>query len=197
MKIKMKNSDSKSDPKKVKAKSTAASGLRELFVDQLKDLYWAEKEITKAMPKMIKNSTSEELAQALTNHLEETKVQVTRLEEVFASIGEKAVAKKCEAMAGLTKEGEEIMKGTQEGVVRDAGIISAGQKIEHYEMASYGTLASFARVLGENEAADLLEETLAEEKNADETLTQISDSINVEADEEEAETESQTVSQKK
>lgn len=179
----MKTTDSKSDTKKVKAKSNAAAGLRDLFVDELKDLYWAENAIIKAMPKMIKNSTSPELVAALTNHLEETKVQVTRLEEVFASIGEKAVAKKCEAMAGLTKEGEEIMKGTEEGVVRDAGIISAGQKIEHYEMASYGTLASFARVLGEYEAADLLEETLEEEKNADQTLSQISDAINVEADE--------------
>lgn len=193
----MANSNSKSDTTKVKAKSDAASGLRELFVDQLKDLYWAEQEMTKALPKMISNSTSEELVDALTNHLEESKEHVTRLEEVFSSIGEKAEAKKCEAMAGLTKEGEEIMKGTEAGVVRDAGIISAAQKIEHYEIASYGTLASFARVLGEEEAASMLEETLDEEKNADETLSQISDSINVEADEEEAETESQTVSQKK
>ena len=181
----MANSNSKSDTTKVKAKSDAASGLRELFVDQLKDLYWAEQEMTKALPKMISNSTSEELVDALTNHLEESKEHVTRLEEVFSSIGEKAEAKKCEAMAGLTKEGEEIMKGTEAGVVRDAGIISAAQKIEHYEIASYGTLASFARVLGEEEAASLLEETLDEEKNADETLSEISDAINVEADEEE------------
>ncbi len=186
----MKNSNSKSDqngktPKGVKAKSDAAAGLRELLVDQLKDLYWAEKEITKAMPKMIQNSTSEELILALTNHLEETKVQVTRLEEVFSSIGEKAVAKKCEAMAGLAKEGEEIMQGTEPGVVRDAGIISAGQKIEHYEIASYGTLASFARILGEEEAASLLEETLTEEKAADGKLSEISDAINIDAANEE------------
>ena len=186
----MKNSDSKSvengkTAKGVKAKSDAASGLRELFVDQLKDIFWAEKELTKAIPKMIKNATSDELVEALTNHLEETKAQVTRLEDVFASIGEKAEAKKCEAMAGLAKEGEEIMKGTEEGVVRDAGIISAAQKIEHYEIASYGTLASFARVLGEDEAASLLEETLNEEKAADEILSQISDSINVEANDDE------------
>jgi len=177
----MKNSESKPEATKVKAKSTAASGLRELFVDQLKDLYWAEQEITKAMPKMIKNATSDELIEALTNHLEETRAQVTRLEEVFSSIGEKAVAKKCEAMAGLTKEADEIMQETEQGVVRDAAIILAAQKVEHYEIASYGTLASFARVLGEEEAASLLEETLNEEKNADESLSEISDAINVEA----------------
>ena len=182
--MKTTESKSKKNITKVKAKSNAATGLRELFVDELKDIYWAEKEITKKMPKMIKNATSEDLVAALTNHLEETKVQVTRLEKVFKAIGEKAVAKKCEAMAGLTKEGEEIMKGTKAGVVRDAGIISAGQKIEHYEIASYGTLASFARVLGEKEAASLLEETLNEEKGADEKLSVISDAINVEADDE-------------
>lgn len=193
----MKNLNSKSakTTNKLKAKSDAATGLRELFVDELKDLYWAEKEITKSMPKMIKNATSEELIEALTSHLEETKVQITRLKDVFSAIGEKAVAKKCEAMAGLTKEGEEIMKGTKAGVVRDAGIISAGQKIEHYEIASYGTLASFARVLGEDKAASLLEETLNEEKNADKTLSQISDAINIEADDEDEEkTESKSAS---
>lgn len=177
----MKNTNSKSDSKKVKAKSDAASGLRELFVDELKDIYWAEKEITKKMPKMISNASSDKLKKALTFHLEETKTQITRAEEVFSAIGEKAVAKKCEAMAGLTKEAEEIMEETEEGVVRDAAIISAGQKIEHYEIASYGTLASFARILGENEAADLLEQTLNEEKGADRKLSVLSDSINVEA----------------
>ena len=188
----MKNSDSKSGQtgkttKGVKAKSDAASGLRELFVDDLKDIYWAEKELTKAIPKLIKNASSDELVEALSNHLEETKVQVSRLEEVFSSVGEKAVAKKCEAMAGLTKEAEEIMKETKQGVVRDAAIISAAQKVEHYEIASYGTLASFARVLGEEEAASLLDKTLNEEKNADKMLSVISDAINVEADEEDDE----------
>lgn len=179
----MKNSDSKSGASNgVKAKSDAAQGLRDLFVDGLKDIYWAEKELTKAIPKMIKNATSEELVSALTSHLEETKNHVTRLEKVFSSIGEKAVAKKCEAMAGLTKEAEEIMEETEEGVVRDAGIIAAGQKVEHYEIATYGTLASFSRILGEKNAAALLEETLNEEKSADIKLSEISDSINVEAD---------------
>jgi len=183
----MRNSNSPQNgtsSKDVKAKSDVAQGLRDLFVDELKDIYWAEKELTKAIPKMIKNATDEELKNALTGHLEETKNQVTRLEEVFSAIGEKAAAKKCEAMAGLIKEAEEVMEGTEQGVVRDAGIISAGQKVEHYEIATYGTLASFAKTLGENEAVSLLEETLNEEKAADIKLSEISDSINVDAVEE-------------
>jgi len=175
----------------VKAKADAAQGLRDLFEDELKDIYWAEKELTKAIPKMIKNATSDELVEVLTAHLEETKKQVTRLEEVFSSIGKKAEAKKCEAMAGLTKEAEEIMEATEKGVVRDAGIILAGQKVEHYEIATYGTLASFARILGEDEAASLLEETLDEEKAADEKLSEISDAINVDAADEDEEDEEQ------
>ena len=172
----------KSKANGVKAKPDAAEGLRDLFVDELKDIYWAEKALTKALPKMIKNATSEELIEALTDHLQVTEQQVTRLEEVFEAIDEKPEAKKCEAMAGLIKEAEEIMEGTEEGVVRDAGIISAGQKVEHYEIASYGTLASFARTLGEDVAAALLEETLSEEKEADEKLSEIAESsINVEA----------------
>jgi ferritin-like metal-binding protein YciE len=160
----------------------AAKGLRELFVEELKDIYWAEKALTRAIPKMIKNATAQELIDALTDHLEVTQGHVTRLEQVFAAIGEKAVAKKCEAMDGLTKEAEEIMKDTEKGVVRDAGIISAGQKVEHYEIASYGTLAAFAKTLGEDEAVSLLQQTLEEEKEADEKLSEIADTINVEAD---------------
>ena len=199
----MTNSKSKSaqngtTSKGVPAKSDAAQGLRDLFVNELKDVYWAEKELTKAIPKMIKNATSDELVEALTGHLEETKTHVTRLEEVFSSIGEKAVAKKCEAMAGLTKEAGEIMEETEQGVVRDAGIILAGQKVEHYEIATYGTLASFARTLGEDEAASLLEETLNEEKAADEKLSEISDSINVDAaDDEEQEHETAVATRRK
>jgi len=178
-----------SNEKGLKAKSDAAQGLRDLFVDQLKDIYWAEKELTKAIPKMIKNATDENLKEALTDHLEETKQQVTRLEKVFSAIDEKAVAKKCEAMAGLTKEAVEIMEATEQGVVRDAGIILAGQKVEHYEIATYGTLLSFANTLGEHEAATLLEETLEEEKAADKKLSEISDSINVDAADEDEEEE--------
>jgi len=167
----------KTRPKKSK---DVAEGLRELFMAELKDIYWAEKALVKALPKMAKKATSEELVAALHDHLAVTENQVTRLEQVFQSLGEKASAKKCEAMAGLVKEAEEIMEETEAGVVRDAGIISAGQKVEHYEIASYGTLVAFARTLGENDAMSLLEETLNEEKEADQLLTGIAESsINV------------------
>jgi ferritin-like metal-binding protein YciE len=151
--------------------------LNELFIGGLKDIYWAEKALTKALPKMIKNATSEELIEALTSHLGETEGQVTRLEEVFSSIDEKAVAKKCEAMAGLIKEAEEIMEECEDGGMRDAGIISAGQKVEHYEIATYGTLRAFAEILGHEKAAGLLQETLDEEKAADEKLTEVTPSV--------------------
>ena len=187
-----KGASSKSNGKAAKAKPDAAQGLRDLFVDELKDIYWAEKALTKAIPKMIKNATSGELAEALTGHLEETKNHVTRLEEVFSSIGEKAVAKKCEAMAGLTKEAGEIMEDTEMGVVRDAGIILAGQKVEHYEIATYGTLCAFAKTLGEDDAVALLLETLNEEKEADSKLSEIAESsINIEAADEDGEEENE------
>jgi len=142
--------------------------------------------LTKAIPKMIKNATSADLIEALENHLMETEGQVKRLERVFELTGKKAVAKKCEAMEGLIKEAEEIMEECEEGSMRDAGIISAGQKVEHYEIASYGTLRQFAETLGLADAAALLEETLNEEKVADEKLTEVAVSaINVEASEEE------------
>ena len=170
--------------------SDTAKGLRDLFEDELKDIYWAEKALTKAIPKMIKNATSQELIDALEQHLEVTKGHVERCEQVFEIIGKPARAKKCEAMEGLTKEAEEIMSSTAEGVVRDAGIISAAQKVEHYEIASYGTLCAFAKTLGEDEAAGILEQTLNEEKEADETLTSVAESsINVEAANEDEEEE--------
>lgn len=159
-----------------------SSQLMKLFEDELKDIYWAEKALTKAIPKMIENATSMELIEALENHLAETEEQVVRLEEVFKSIGKKATAKKCEAMEGLIKESEGIMEACEEGPMRDAGIISAGQKVEHYEIASYGTLRQFAETLGLDEAAELLEQTLEEEKAADEKLSEVAMSaINVEA----------------
>lgn len=170
----------------VKAKSSAAEGLRDLFVDSLKDIYWAEKALTKALPKMAKNATSENLKSAIEKHLEVTKGQIKRIEQVFESIGEKAVAKKCDAMDGLIKESEGIMEETEIGAVRDAGIIAASQKIEHYEIASYGTLRVFAEILDESEAQELLSATLEEEKDADMMLTEIAvSSINIEAAEEE------------
>jgi len=153
------------------------SALNELFIDELKDIYWAEQNLVKALPKMAKAATSDELRSAIEEHLEETENHVSRLENVFDSIDEKAEAKKCEAMAGLIKEGDEIVAETEEGTfTRDAGIISAAQKIEHYEIASYGTLRTLANVLGYSEAVDLLEATLKEEKKADSLLTQIAES---------------------
>ena len=177
---------------KVKATSEAAQGLRDLFEDSLKDIYWAEKALVKALPKMVKNATSEELIGALTEHLDVTKNQVARLEQVFEILDKPARAKKCDAMEGLIKEGEGIMEETKEGVVRDAGIIAAGQKIEHYEIATYGTLCAFATILGESEAADLLQQSLNEEKEADTTLTTVAEgSINIEAAEEDDDNEEQ------
>lgn len=167
---------------KVKAKKSAAEGLRELFEDSLKDIYWAEKALTKALPKMAKNATTEALVQAIEEHKIVTDKQVERLEKVFELVGKKAVAKKCEAMDGLIKEGQDIMESTEPGPVRDAGIIAASQKIEHYEIATYGTLCAFAKTLGEDEVADILAETLAEEKEADTLLTEAAyNNINFEA----------------
>ena len=165
-----------------KPKSNAASGLTELFEDGLKDIYWAEKALTKALPLMAKNATSAELIDAITNHLTETEEHVTRLEQVFQSIGKKATAKKCDAMEGLIEEGKSILEETEVGVVRDAGIIAASQKIEHYEIATYGTLRQFAETLGLTEAASLLELTLDEEKGADKKLTEVAvNAVNLEA----------------
>lgn len=159
-----------------------ASQLMKLFEDELKDIYWAEKALTKAIPKMIKNASSSDLVDALESHLEETHEQIERLTKVFASIDKKASAKKCDAMEGLIKEAEGIMEECEEGPMCDAGIISASQKIEHYEIASYGTLRQFAQTLGLKEAESLLEITLKEEKAADQKLTKVATkAINVEA----------------
>jgi len=160
-----------------KTTSKTAEGLRDLFEDELKDIFWAEKALTKAIPKMIKNATSEDLVNALQQHLEVTKGHVERCEQIFDQLGMPARGKKCEAMAGLIKEGDEIVSETEKGsITRDAGIISAGQKIEHYEIATYGTLKTLAGVLGYDEAAELLEATLQEEKNADSKLTEVAES---------------------
>jgi len=162
-----------------------ASQLMQLFEDGLKDIYWAEQALTQAIPKMIKNASSPELVDALTHHLAETKEQIIRLEEVFEAIGKKATAEKCDAMAGLIKEADRIMADCEEGPMRDAGIIAAGQKVEHYEIATYGTLRQFADTLGLTAAGDLLQTTLDEEKAADQKLTNIAVSaVNVEASEE-------------
>ena len=162
---------------KIQSKEDAASGLKDLFEESLKDIYWAEKALTKALPKMLKNATSPELRTALQEHLDVTKVQVSRLEEVFAVVGKKVQAKKCEAMEGLIKEAVGIMEDTDAGVVRDAGIIAGSQKIEHYEIATYGTLCAFAKVLGQFDAADLLHTTLQEEKDADSSLSELAERV--------------------
>ena len=173
----MKNTDTTIKTKEVKTSGTvapaadAANELKELFIDSLKDIYWAENALVGALPKMAENAASSLLALAIKEHLEITKLQVERLESVFNLMGEKAEGKKCEAMAGLLKEGDSILEETVPGPVRDAGIIAASQKIEHYEIATYGTLCAFAKTLGENDAAKLLMQTLAEEKEADMILS--------------------------
>lgn len=160
---------------KTPAKKGAAKELKDLFEDSLKDIYWAEKALVKALPTMMKNATDEKLKTAIENHLAETKTQVERLEECFKALGKKAQAKKCDAMQGLLDEGKSIIEETKPGTVRDAGIIAAAQKVEHYEIATYGTLAAFAKVLNEEECLKYLLETLNEEKNCDELLTKVAD----------------------
>ncbi len=160
---------------KIPAKKDAAKQLEDLFEDSLKDIYWAEKALVKALPKMQKNATDPKLKEAINSHLAQTVEHVARLEECFGAIGKKAVAKKCDAMEGLLKEGKGIMEETQPGTVRDAGIIAAAQKVEHYEIATYGTLAAFAKVLNHKDALKNLLKTLEEEKKCDELLTSIAD----------------------
>ena len=165
------------------SKEGQSSMLEELFLDELKDIYWAEKHLVKTLPKMAKASTSDELRISFTDHLEATKGHVTRLEKAFGLLDKKVQAKKCEAMAGLTKEGDGIIEDTESGsLTRDVGLIMAAQKVEHYEIATYGSLLQLAKTLGRNEIANLMSQTLEEEKEADELLTSIAENnINVEA----------------
>ena len=160
--------------------------LQELFLDSLKDIYYAEKAIIKALPKMKKSATSEELKAAFEDHLLVTKEQVVRLEKVFELLGETAKGKKCEAIEGLIKEAESIIEDTDEGTsTRDVGLILGAQKVEHYEIATYGGLRQLAETLGYADAAQLLEETLSEEKETDVLLTGIAENnINYQAAEE-------------
>lgn len=157
--------------------------LLKLFTDEVKDIYWAEKHLVKALPKMAKAATSGQLRSAIENHLEQTQVQVTRLEEVFNLLEEKPQAKKCDAMEGLVQEGESVVEDTDQGTAtRDVGIILAAQKVEHYEIATYGGLTQLAKTLGREDIAALLAESLAEEKETDQLLTEIAESkINYEA----------------
>lgn len=164
------------------------SALLELFTDEIKDIYWAEKHLTKALPKMEKAATSEELKEAFATHLDQTQEHVTRLEKVFELLEEKPQAKKCDAMEGLVSEGEGIIEDTDEGTAtRDVGLILAAQKVEHYEIATYGGLAQLARTMNREDIAEILDQTLEEEKETDELLTGIAESnINYEATGEEA-----------
>jgi ferritin-like metal-binding protein YciE len=172
------SSSSKSSSKS----SDKGTDLKDLFETELKDIFWVEKTLVKAIPKMSKKASNEDLVNALDDHLAATQEQVTRLEEVFDSVGIKAQAKECKAMKGIIDEGEELMEEMEEGPVLDAAIISAAQKVEHYEISSYGTLCAFAKTLGHDDAADLLSQTLEEEKEADETLSAIAEAlINAEA----------------
>jgi len=180
----------KSNSARIATKQTKSkepdSRLEEFFHDELKDIYWAENHLVKTLPKMAKAAHSKELKNAFTEHLSVTKEHVSRLDKVFEILGYKAEAKKCEAMDGITKEGESIIQDTEDGTAtRDAGLIMAGQKVEHYEIATYGALARVARTLGHNDVVTILEATLGEEKQADENLTELAENtINSEAAEE-------------
>jgi len=152
------------------------SQLDKLFTDSLKDIYWAEKHLTKTLPKMKKKATTDDLKSAIEEHLAQTEEHVSRLERVFEICGKKAQAKKCDAMEGLTKEADSIVEETEPNTMtRDAGIIMAAQKVEHYEIATYGSLVQLAKTLGMNGAAEILHQTLEEEKQADEKLTEIAE----------------------
>lgn len=159
------------------------SRLLEFFTDEIKDIYWAEKHVTKALPKMVKAATSPELKKGFADHLKETEQHLTRLEKVFELLDEKPVAKKCDAMEGILKEGDSIVEETEEGTAtRDVGLILAAQKVEHYEMSTYGGLTQLAKTLGRDDIAELLYATLQEEKAADEKLTTIAEkNVNYEA----------------
>jgi len=155
--------------------------LHDLFVDELKDLYNAENQLTKALPKLAKAAASDELRTAFEKHLKETEHQVERLETIFEQLEASPKGKRCKAMAGLIEEGKEMMEADGEEAVKDAALIAAAQRVEHYEIAGYGTARTFAQLLGFDEAADLLQETLDEEAAADKKLTEIAEKINVEA----------------
>jgi ferritin-like metal-binding protein YciE len=155
--------------------------LRELYIDELKDIYDAENQLIKALPEMAKSATSDQLRAGFEEHLEQTRTHAQRLEQIFNELGEKAKGKKCKGMQGLVNEGKEVMGEDFEADVMDAALISAAQRVEHYEIAAYGTVRTFAEVLGDTQAAGLLAQTLEEEKETDKKLTDLSRNINFEA----------------
>ena len=191
-------------PKKTGGKTKSFNGtdtisaphpqLEKFFIDLLKDIYWAEKQLTKALPKMKKAATTEQLQKAIEGHRVQTEEHVTRLEQVFELLGKKPQAKKCEAMEGLLKEGDTVVEETEEGsMTRDAGIIISAQKVEHYEIAAYGGMAQLATTMGLDEVAELLRQTLEEEKETDTSLTEIAENdINWQAEQEGDESEEET-----
>ncbi|MCU1302358.1 MAG: hypothetical protein JWQ87_2642 [Candidatus Sulfotelmatobacter sp.] len=171
-------------------------GLRELYVDELKDLYSAEDQLVKALPKMAKAASSEELRKGFEEHLEQTKGHVQRLEKIFENLGESPKGKKCKGMEGLVEEGAEVIAEDFEDSLMDAALIGAAQRVEHYEIAAYGTACAFARELGEEEHFSLLTETLEEEKETDEKLTQLAKEINSQANEGKGEKEEKAAGKK-
>jgi ferritin-like metal-binding protein YciE len=158
-------------------------GLKELYIDELKDLYSAENQLVKALPKMAKAASSDELRRGLEEHLEQTKGHVQRLEKIFQALRESPKGKTCKGMQGLIEEGSEATEEDYEGDVMDAALIGAAQRVEHYEIAGYGTVRSMAETLGEDDQVSLLEETLEEEKETDEKLTELAEKINTQANE--------------
>ncbi len=167
----------------------ANEGFKELYVDELKDLYSAETQLVQALPKMAKGASSDELRQGFEEHLEQTKGHVQRLEQIFEALGESPKGKKCKGMEGLIEEGSEVLGDDYEGDVLDAALIGAAQRVEHYEIAGYGTVRALAEALGEDEHVSLLSETLDEEKETDERLTDIAEQINASSEESEEEEE--------
>jgi ferritin-like metal-binding protein YciE len=161
------------------------NNLRDVYIEQLRDLYSAENQLIKALPKLAKAATAADLAQGFQEHLEQTKGHATRLEEIFQALGEKATGKKCKAMEGLIKEGAEAIEEDASDSAKDALLIAAAQRVEHYEIAGYGSVKTYANLLGEKDAARLLEQTLQEEVETDEKLTEAAESVNAEANQEE------------
>lgn len=155
--------------------------LRQLYVEELRDIYDAEKQLIKALPKMAEAATSDKLRSGFEEHLEQTKGHTQRLEQIFSTLGEKPTGKKCKGMQGLVSEGSEVIDEDFEGDVKDAGLISAAQRVEHYEIAAYGTARTYATILEEQNAVSLLEKTLEEEKETDQKLTELAEGINAQA----------------
>jgi ferritin-like metal-binding protein YciE len=174
----------------------AEQGLKQLYIDELRDLYNAENQLVKALPKMAKASSSEELRQGFTDHLEQTKGHVQRLEQIFEALGESPKGKKCAGMEGLVEEGSEVIDEDFEDSVKDAALIGAAQRVEHYEIAAYGTVRTFAETLGETEHVSLLNETLEEEKETDKKLTELASQINQQALDEGEEVEGELTERK-